>query len=48
MRALGAPVMVTDSSAVRAYTGKCRWMGDIDLLVQARISRADLIKLLAE
>lgn len=33
VRALDAPVMVTDSSAVRAYTSKCRWMGDIDLLV---------------
>lgn len=33
VRSLGALVMVTDSSAVRAHTGKCRWMGDIDLLV---------------
>ena len=34
LEALGAPVMVTDSSAVRAYTGKCRWMGDVDFLVE--------------
>jgi hypothetical protein len=33
VRSLGAPVMVTDSSAVRIHTGKFRWMGNIDLLV---------------